>query len=451
LVIYLHRGVGPPWELGEESKVSNLEIGFNVEGSIGKPRPVLMVEANPKNGESPLWLMAVIAFTIAYSNYMMAPLIPALSHEFSVTPYQLGWLIPGFLVPYGISTLVYGALSDCWGRTPVLVTLLFFATTTMMFLSFAGSWRTLLIARILSGVGCGGIVTISLAIVGDRYPYEVQGRPMGRMFGAIAAGIGFGSTLGPILNPLVGWRNEFRALACVCCLAAAFIIKGNPSALRLIRRLASFDQVIREYLVVLEIPRGGRTLAFIFCNGAFHGGIFAWLGLLLMDRYHLHDTGIGLGLVGYGLPGIFLGAVIGKWADRYGRSIVVPAGFLWAALCAFLLIPRSPRFVAGLVIMALSVGFDATHPLMSSITTSLDPQHRGQITGLATFTNFVGMGIGAFCFQQLIAFRFSTALAIFASAQALLGFAALYDFREERPGCMELIRMATARFVSPPH
>jgi predicted MFS family arabinose efflux permease len=392
--------------------------------------------------------MAVIAFTVFYSNYMMAPLIPALSHEFSVSPYQLGWLIPGFLIPYGISTLVYGALSDRWGRTPVLVTLLCFATATMMLVSFAGSWRTLLIARILSGVGCGGIVTISLAIVGDRYPYEVQGRPMGRMFGAVAAGIGFGSTLGPILNPLIGWRNEFRALACVCCLAVAFILKSNKSALKVTPSLTSFDQVIREYLVVLETPRGGRTLAFIFCNGAFHGGIFAWLGLLLMSRYHIHDTGIGLGLAGYGLPGILFGTVIGRWGDRYGRSIVVPVGFLWAAICAFLLIPPSPRFAAALVITALSAGFDATHPLMSSITTSLDPKHRGQITGLATFTNFVGMGIGAFCFQQLIAFRFTTALAVFASAQALLGFAALYGFRGERPGCMELLRAAGVRLAS---
>ena len=209
-----------------------------------------------------------------------------------------------------------------------------------------------------------------------------------------------------------------------------------------------FDEVIREYLAVLETPRGGRTLAFIFCNGAFHGGIFAWLAVFLISRYHLHDTGIGLGLAGYGLPGIFIGALIGKWGDRYGRSIVVPAGFLWAALCAFLLVPPTSRFIAALVITALSVGFDATHPLMSSITTSIDPKHRGQITGLATFTNFAGMGIGAVCFQQLIAFGFGTALAAFASAQALLGFAALYDFRGERPGCTELIKMARARFVS---
>jgi predicted MFS family arabinose efflux permease len=406
------------------------------------------VEAPARNGESQLWVMAAIAFAVFYSNYMVAPLIPALSHEFSVSPYQLGWLIPGFLIPYGISTLVYGALSDRWGRTPVLVTLLYFATMTMMLVSFAGSWRTLLIARILSGVGCGGIVTISLAIVGDRYPYEVQGRPMGRMFGGIAAGIGFGSTLGPMLNPLIGWRNEFRGLACVCCLVAAFIIKSNNSALKITRRLTPFRKVIREYLAVLEAPRGGRTLAFIFCNGAFHGGIFSWLALLLMNRYHLHDAGIGLALAGYGLPGIFFGTMIGKSADRYGRSYVVPAGFLWAAVCAFLLIPQSPRFVAAIVLTALSAGFDATQPLMSSITTSLDPSHRGQITGFATFTNFVGMGLGALCFQQLIAFGFTTGLAVFATAQALLGFTALYGFREERPSCMELVRMARDRFVS---
>ena len=91
-----------------------------------------MVEAATANDESQLWVMATVAFAVFYSNYMVAPLIPALSHEFSVSPYQLGWLIPGFLIPYGISTLVYGALSDRWGRTPVLVTLLCFATTTMM-------------------------------------------------------------------------------------------------------------------------------------------------------------------------------------------------------------------------------------------------------------------------------------------------------------------------------
>jgi predicted MFS family arabinose efflux permease len=394
---------------------------------------VTLGEPSSASNEVHLWVMATIAFVVFYGNYMVAPLIPAFSREFSVSAYQLGWVIPGYLIPYGISTLVYGAVSDWWGRTFTLVSLLYFATATLMLVSFAESWRTLIAARILSGLGCGGIVAIALAIVGDRYPYAIQGRPMGRMFGAIAAGMGFGSSLGPMLNPLVGWRNEFRLLAGVCCLGAVFLSQRGHVVINENARPGSFGEVVREYLTVLDTSRGGRTMAFIFCNGVFHGGIFAWLSCLLAIRYHLHDAGIGLALVGYGLPGIFFGTTIGAWGDRYGRRYVVPLGFLWAAGCAFLLIPHSPQVIAALIITALSAGFDATHPLMSSVTTSLDPKHRGQITGLATFANFLGMGAGALCFQHLIAFGFSTALLAFASAQTLLGAAALYGFRGERP------------------
>jgi hypothetical protein len=70
--------------------------------------------------------------------------------------------------------------------------------------------------------------------------------------------------------------------------------------------------------------------------------------------------------------------------------------------------PHRQRFVAAVVITALSIGFDATPPLMSSITTSADPKHIGQITA-----NFLGMGAGALCFQHLIALGFNIALAVF--------------------------------------
>jgi predicted MFS family arabinose efflux permease len=375
--------------------------------------------------------MASIAFLVFYSNYMIAPLIPALSREFAVTPYELGWLVPGFSIAYGISTLVYGVLSDRLGRTPVLLRLLLFASLTTMMTSFAGSARELIALRILSGVGSGGIVTIALASTGDRYPYAVQGRPMGKIFGAIAAGMGLGSSLGPILNPLLGWRNELRMLAGGFALIAIFVVRGRKSLIHAKQSSYSYRKVAFEYLCILNGPRGGRTIAFIFCNGIFHGGVFAWLGLLIASRYHLEDLGIGTVLAGYGLPDLLFGGIIGGWGDRYGRRYVVPLGFLWAGICAFLLALPISRFLATLIITALSLGFEATHPLMSSIATSLDPKHRGQITGLATFTKFLGMGVGALIFERLIGLSFRTALIIFATVETLVGVAALYGFRKE--------------------
>ena len=140
--------------------------------------------------------MCAIAFLVYYSNYMVAPLIPAFCREFSVLPDALGWLVPGFSMAYGVSTLIYGVLSDRFGRSPVLLILLPFASLTTLMISFAATAPELVTLRILSGIGSGGMVTIALASIGDRYPYAVQGRPMGMIFGAIAAGMGLGAASG---------------------------------------------------------------------------------------------------------------------------------------------------------------------------------------------------------------------------------------------------------------
>jgi predicted MFS family arabinose efflux permease len=378
-----------------------------------------------------LWAMCAIAFLVYYSNYMVAPLIPAFCREFAVRPYTLGWLVPGFSIAYGVSTLIYGILSDRFGRSPVLLILLPFASLTALMLSFAMTAPELVTLRILCGIGSGGIVTIALASIGDQYSYVVQGRPMGLLFGAGAAGMGLGSSLGPILNPVFGWRGEFRTLACGLALVGIVVGLRTRSFHAKQQRSYSYREIALEYLSILDSPRGRRTMAFIFCNGAFHGGIFAWLSVLISTRYHLGDLGIGIVLAGYGLPDLLFGAIIGGWGDRYGRRFVVPLGFLWAGICAlFLGLPVSP-LLAAIIIAALSVGFDATHPLMSSIATSLDPRHRGQVTGLATFTKFLGMAVGALVFQHLIGLSYSRALVVFGTFEIFVGLAATYAFRDE--------------------
>ena len=377
--------------------------------------------------------MVAIAFLVFYSNSMIAPLIPALARGFGVHPYDLQWLIPGFSLLYGAATLFHGLLSDRFGRYPVLKILLICAAVAILFLSFATNAHQLLLLRLLSGAGTGGIATIALAIIGDHYSYATQGRPMGRMFGAIAAGMGLGSSLGPLLNPLVGWRNQLRVIAIGLAAAACWVSYQSKRDVHPQSGHGSLLEYAEEYRCILHAPRGGRTLVFIVVNSAFHGGIFAWLGVLLASRYHLGETGIGLVLMGYGGPDLLFGTAIGSWGDRYGRRYVVPIGFIWASICSFLLAFRSTPLISALIITALSLGFDATHPFMSSITTSLDPMYRGQITGMATFANFTGMAIGALGFRRLMMPHFSAALVCFACVELAMGVFAFHAFRAEAP------------------
>ena len=423
-------------ELSAPAKARDSVIYPKRSGGWREPSAGVSVVASQSDGARRIgefWIMATIAFLVFYSNYMVAPLIPALARAFGVPSYDLKWLIPGFSLIYGLATLLYGVLSDRFGRYPILRMLLGFAAVTTVSLSLARNAHQLVLLRLLSAAGTGGIVTIALSIIGDRYPYVVQGRPMGRMFGAIAAGMGFGSSFGPLLDPLLGWRNEMRILALGFGSASYWVHRHTTSNTILQRKSDSFRQYALEYRCILNAPRGGRTLAFIFANGSFHGGIFAWLGVFLAIKYHLGEIGIGLVLAGYGVPDLVMGFTIGSWADRFGRRYVVPIGFFWAAVCALLLAWLGTPVISALIITALSVGFDATHPMMSSIATSLDPKHRGQITGLATFSNFLGMAIGAIAFRGLLVRGFGSALTIFACIEFGVGALALHAFRAEAP------------------
>jgi len=377
--------------------------------------------------------MAAIAFLVFFSNSMFPPLVPSLAHEFSARPLDFKWLVPGFSLVYGAATLAYGVASDRLGRVVILKRLLGLATIAMTVLSFAATANQLMMLRTLSGLATGGIVTISLSIIGDRYPYGVQGAPMGKMFGAIATGMGLGVSLGPILSAMVGWRWMVRLMA-IGFLAAAHRIHKHfpPQVTRDIQGRFVFV-IFEEYRGILAASRGSRALAFIVANGIFHGGIFAWLGVLLAQRYQLGEAGIGLTFIGYGLPDLILGSLIGGWADRYGRRYVVPIGFLWAAMCAAAVALSTAPWMAAFGLAALSIGFDATHPLMSSITTSLDPKHRGQVTGLTTFANFLGMAIGALVFRELVPLGFTLALITFAGLEATFGVAAGFCFQTEQP------------------
>jgi predicted MFS family arabinose efflux permease len=143
-------------------------------------------------------------------------------------------------------------------------------------------------------------------------------------------------------------------------------------------------------------------------------------------------VGIGLAILGYGVPGFLLGPVIGRAADRWGRRWLVPAGLGVGALASLLLMPKLPLLAAALTVTVLSLGYDMTQPLLAGIVTALGGKERGgQAMGLNVFMLFTGFGIGSYLFGEALRLGFGTALAIFTAVQLLATLAAIPLFRSE--------------------
>src|SRR3984893_6524445 len=179
--------------------------------------------------EALLRILSAGAFLVFFQAYLVAPLIPALAVEFHASTNLLGMLVPAYMLPYGISTLFYGPLSDRVGRKPVILTLLAMMVVTIAGVATARTAHQMLAWRLLGGITTGGIAPIALALLGDLFPYPERGRPIGWMFGGMAGGMAFGSTLGAFLNPIIGWRGEFLITALLSGITLAFAIRLRHS------------------------------------------------------------------------------------------------------------------------------------------------------------------------------------------------------------------------------
>jgi predicted MFS family arabinose efflux permease len=372
-----------------------------------------------------LRVMSAASFLIMFQAYLIAPLIPALALQFHATAQRVGLLVPAYLLPYGCSTLFYGPLSDRIGRKPVLLGMLGMLIVATFGAAGTTTLPALMAWRIAAGLASGGIIPITLALLGDLFPYQERGRAIGWIFGAIAGGMAFGSTLGAILNPIIGWRAELAGIGVAEAVTFGFawrhraFLQGRTSS-----HPPGILAAMRGYLTILQNPRGRRGYFLIFFNAVFQSGVFAWLGVYFSRRYSLGDRGIGLALLGYGIPGMLLGPLIGRIADRFGRSIIIPAGLLISAITGALLAPRIPLEAAALFVTALSLGFDMSHPLLAGIITTLDPVRRGQAMGLNAFFLFTGFGLGAVLFQLLLTPTLSAPLLVFAAMEAAIAIIA---------------------------
>ena len=378
-----------------------------------------------------LRLLAAAAFLVFFQGFMIAPLIPRLAQLFDASTNTVGLAVPAYLIPYGLTTLIWGPLSDRFGRRRVILgSLTAFVVLTAATAAVGGA-NGFLAARIVTAVGASGVVPISLALIGDLFHPRRRGHALGWLFGAMAGGTAFGSSAGALLEPVIGWRGLFLAVAALA-VPILILLARHPELLQ--RSNTPEERAVRDvargYLSLLADRRARRTYGYVFVNAVLHGGVYTWLGLYFTRRFGIGEAAIGLAILGYGIPGFLFGPVIGRLADRHGRARLIPLGLATGAGAAGLLALPVPLVAAAATVALLSLGYDLTQPLLGGIVTELSP-NRGQAMGLNVFTLFIGTGAGALAFQASLTIGLTAGLVAFAVGAGLASVAAVRLFAGE--------------------
>lgn len=155
-----------------------------------------------------LTALMLAIFLGALDQTIVAVSLPAISAQFNDVGL-LAWVISGYMVAMTVAVPIYGKLGDLYGRRRMILTGISLFTLASIACALAQDMQQLVLARVLQGVGAGGMVSVSQAIIGDFVPPRERGRYQGYFSSMYAVASVAGPVLGGWLTEYLSWRWVF--------------------------------------------------------------------------------------------------------------------------------------------------------------------------------------------------------------------------------------------------
>jgi MFS transporter, DHA1 family, multidrug resistance protein len=226
---------------------------------------------------------------------MYLPSFPEIGRQLSASPATVQLTLSLYLVAYAIGQVIYGPLSDRYGRIPVLRLALAIYCVASGACALAPNIELLLVARASQALGSSGAIVLARAIVRDLYSGARAGRELSLM-GAIMALAPVGAPMaGGVLQSVFGWRSHFVLQIAFGLIAAFLVWRKLPETLK-IRTPGPFSlrAILSGYA---EIMRNRAVLAYIGMLSLSFAGVFAWISgssFVLQEIYGLPALAFGL-------------------------------------------------------------------------------------------------------------------------------------------------------------
>ena len=383
--------------------------------------------------------VALLSMLAPFSIDSYLPSLPDIAHEFGAADWQVQQTLSLYLLAFAATTLIYGPLSDAYGRrTVVLATLAFYAVTSIGCV-FASDIHWLLAMRIGQGLTASGSIVVGRAIVRDAFTGAAAQRVMSNVMLFFSLAPAVAPIIGGHLQEAYGWRSVFWFLTGLAVLLVGWTLWRLPETLPADgRHPAHLRALARAYWSALRHRRFMLlALSIAFC----FGGLFIYIAgsPALLYRHLGYDAGDFGYLFVPVVMGLMAGAYIsGRLAGHFSHDFAAAVGFAIIGFATFFGLAGSFWFAPGLwnavgPVMLYAAGMSLAIPNLSLIALDCLPHRRGLASAVQSFMQMAFGGIVAGVLVPLVSDRLWTfALGALALGSASFG---LWWFANQRsPG-----------------
>jgi len=336
-----------------------------------------------------------IIFISVFLNFagftLIIPVLPFSVARYVAAPDVAFW-VSLILAVYALCSFVaapvLGAMSDRYGRRPVLLLSLCGSALGFAVFGVGGALWVLVLGRVIEGLTAGSISAM-YAYVADTHPPAERGPAFGKL--GVAGGLGF--MLGPVLGGLLGQVSLSAPLygAAGLALLNAVLVhlrmpESHPSEKRSTRLHGGQFNAIGQLAAAFSDRHLRRLFAVVFCFAFGSVVLQSNLAVLLKDLLAFNPAAIGLVLAGIGVMDIVSqGLVATRLLPRFGERRVATSGLFINGLGLVLLallakFPALPLLICGIALFTFGDGL--FQPSVSALIADAAPAGRqGEVQG----------------------------------------------------------------------
>jgi len=363
-------------------------------------------------------------FAGAFATRVTDPTVAEIAGEFSVTAAEAALLGTAYTLPFALVQPILGPVADSIGKRRIVMICVALLGVMLLAAAVSASFGWLMAFRAASGMAAGGMMPLTLAIMGDAVSLKYRQVALSRIlvFG-ISGQIAGGVVAGPIAA-IAGWRG----VLVVCAIAAfiglvALILAARGAAREVMTR---YDPMValQRYRGIIANPAALPLFAAVAVEGGLVFGVFPFIAPLLIERAIGSTMEAGFAIGAFGLGGLLFAALVAPLLARFGQAGVIRIGGATGALALIALALAPSLVVATLAGLGLGLGFYMIHNAIQTRATELAPQARGSAMSLHAFAFFGGQSLGPIAYG-LGAMVFGLPVTLALAAGAIMALALL--------------------------
>lgn len=348
-------------------------------------------------------IIAILCLISSLARFVLdsyLPSLPAIADAYGITEQKAEYTLTFYLLGFSLSQLIYGPLSDRFGRRIVIIVGLCIFGFGNVLCALSNSASILMFARIIAGVGAGACGVLNRAIASDIFAGAEFAKAWSYTTSALVLTLCIAPVVGGYMQEMAGWRGNFVVSTLLVGLVLGFILKYLPETNQSLRTSTiHLQQILSDYGIIL------KTREFMLgsvCYTLAFAGLIAYFQvspILLINHLQLSPSHYGWCALIIAMNYLVGGILVNQLAGRIQRQYILLIGalvlILGGALMLILALLRTTSNVYLVLIPAAIFVIGARIVIPNAIAGSMETLRHlnGSTSALLGFIQMLGSSL----------------------------------------------------------